>query len=78
MHRANEIRPVIKQIAELTEKYHCVIFFKNIINMIAETNGKPISDSHGIKYVFALIILIAKYKESKHRPKCRNMSDECS
>lgn len=38
MHRANEIRPLMKRIAVLAEKYHCVIIL--IGHMNKNSNGK--------------------------------------
>ena len=38
MHRANEIRPLMKRIAVLAEKYHCAIIL--IGHMNKNSNGK--------------------------------------
>ena len=38
MHRANEIRPLMKRVAVLAEKYHCAIIL--IVHMNKNSNGK--------------------------------------
>lgn len=38
MHRANEIRPVMKHIAEIAEKYRCAIILVGHMNK--NSNGK--------------------------------------
>ena len=38
MHRANEIRPLMKRIAVLSEKYHCAVIL--IGHMNKNSNGK--------------------------------------
>lgn len=38
MHRANEIRPLMKRVAVLAEKYHCAIIL--IGHMNKNSNGK--------------------------------------
>lgn len=40
MHRANEIRPLMKRIAVLAEKYHCAIILIGHMNMNKNSNGK--------------------------------------